>query len=99
MMKWISGAALVAATFASPVSAQEARTVRVSHADLRLEREADAARLDRRIAHAARAACGRASDWDLSGGNASRRCRAEKRATAAAQRDRLVTEARRVAAR
>jgi UrcA family protein len=62
--------------------------------DLRLERQADVRKLDRRIVHAVRAACGTAPDYDLLGRNRVTRCRRETRASVAAHRDRLVALSR-----
>lgn len=95
----VAAAMTVAAGKPAPAVAQEARTARAAYADLRLEREGDVRRLDRRIGRAAEAACGWVSDWNLRGRNEARRCRAETRASVAAERERVIERARRMAAR
>lgn len=94
MLKMLLGAALAAAALGVPAFAQDDRTRRVSHADLRLDRERDVKTLDRRLGRAVRDACGEAADYDIRGKNAARRCRAETWATVMAERDRLVAAAR-----
>lgn len=93
MSKTMLAAALVAAASGTPVSAEDGRTRRVPHADLRLDREADVRMLDRRIGRAVRDACGEPPDYDIRGKNEARRCRAETRAAVAVARDRLVAAA------
>ena len=93
----IAAALAVAGVVPAPAAAQV--TVRVAHADLRLDSGRDVARLDRRIGRAAETACGSTSDLDLHGRNEVARCRLDARAAVAQQRDRLVERARRTAAR
>lgn len=88
MMKFLIGAALAASTIA-PAWAQEPPVV-VPHADLTLTRAADVARLDRRIARAARAACGTPSDADLRARNQAARCLRETVASVAPARARAI---------
>lgn len=94
MMKPIFFAALAAACLATPVFAQEGATRVVSSADLRLDRERDVRKLDRRISLAVREACGEASSFDVRGKNQVSRCRKRTTASVAAQRDQLVAAAR-----
>lgn len=86
-----------AAIGASPAFAQEAtvggtNTRLVQTADLDLASESGRRTLDRRLALAARDVCGTASDADVEGKNAVRRCRGETLATAKARRDSIVAQ-------
>jgi UrcA family protein len=91
MMKFLLGAALAASANA-PAWAQD-RPVAVSHADLTLSRAADVARLDHRIARAARAVCGSPSDADTRARNQAARCRRDTVASVAAARERAIVDA------
>lgn len=75
-------AATVAGSLAMPCSAQSAdvhvtsgATARISYADLNLANEAGRARLERRIADAARTLCGSHAPMDLSRAGLTRACR------------------------
>ena len=68
--------------------------MRVTQADLQLATDAGAARLDRRIATAARTVCGDAASFDRSARRAIKACRSDSRAAVAPQRDRLIAAAR-----
>lgn len=94
MLKPILFAALAAASLATPVFAQKSATRVVTSADLRLDRERDVRKLDRRIGLAVREACGEAADYDVRGKNEVSRCRKKAAASVAAERDRLVAIAR-----
>ena len=89
-----SALATAATITAFPVLAQEAQPPKnvslVRTADLDLASGRDQARLDRRLAHAAREVCGTASDADVAGGNDVRRCIGETLAAAKARRDQLL---------
>lgn len=80
--------AAAATTVSTPVSAAdilvvpETATVRVSYADLDLASEAGRARLDRRIANAARGICGNYQPNDLRIFSLVRDCRADAIASA-----------------
>ena len=63
--------------------------------DLDLASAAGQRQLDRRLVHAVIDVCGAASDVDLAGSNAVRRCRDDTRARIAAERERIVELARR----
>ena len=89
MITTLLAVALAAAQSAAPSPA----TRTVSHADLQLDRNADVRRLDRRIARAAEAVCGTASDADLAGRNAVIRCRDATIASAKARRDVMIARA------
>ena len=77
MKSLLSVAALGAALCAGPIFAQASsdRSQIVNYADLDLRTEAGRAALDRRISSAVRETCGTASDANLRGQNAVRRCR------------------------
>ncbi len=88
--------ALLAASFALPSHAQGPTVERsriVSYADLDLSREADVRKLDRRIDRAVKQVCGTASDVDLEGRNAGRRCRVLPGARFSAERGRAIASA------
>ena len=89
----ITAAAIKAApALAEPV--QPATNVsRVQTADLDLSSRSGQRALDARLAHAAREVCGTASDADLAGKNADRKCRADVLAKANDQRDHLLAVA------
>jgi UrcA family protein len=86
---------------AAPAFAQEATSqVNVSlvrTADLDLGSAAGQRKLDQRLAKAARDVCGAASDLDLEGQNAVRKCRAETFARAKSQRDAVLAAVQREA--
>ena len=91
-------AALLAASFAAlPATAQvSARApIVINHADLDLSTAEGRARLDLRILHASRTACGTPSPADLRGPARVEACVAEVRAAAAMQRDAAVALAMR----
>lgn len=79
---------------AAPAPAQppggEANISLVRTADLDLGSEAGRKALDRRLAQAAREVCGTASDADVEGKNAVRKCRDETLANAKSQLDTIV---------
>lgn len=89
-----SGLATTAALTAFPALAQEAQPATnvslVRTADLDLASGRDRAKLDLRLARAAREVCGEASHADVAGGNDVRRCVDETLASAKAQRDQLL---------
>lgn len=95
----ISAALTALLITASPAPAQsvasEARTYVsfVPTGDLDLGTETGQRQLRQRLANAARAVCGVASDADLKGKNEVRKCREEAIARASAQRDVLAAEA------
>lgn len=68
--------------------------VTVSHTDLDLTNSRDIARLDLRIAHAAKKACGSPSSIDLEGINELPRCWHKAVAEAGSQRDQLLGQAK-----
>ena len=74
---------------AEPAPAQA--TVVVGTADLDLTTAAGKGILERRLVAAAREACGKAADVDLSGSNAVRQCRAELLAQARARSEQLAS--------
>ena len=92
-----SGLATAAALTAFPALAQEAQPetniVLVRTADLDLASARHRAKLDHRLTQAARQVCGDASDSDLPGSNAMRRCIDETLANARGQRDRVLAAA------
>lgn len=93
-------AALAAGFLAAPAAyAQTAQSLTVHHTDLRLDTGRGVAVLDRRIARAAREACGTVAAYDRSGREAIAACRAETVAQVTPQRDALVARATRMAAR
>lgn len=92
MITTLLAVALAAAGPALPPEGARA-TVTVAHADLRLDRAADVRRLDRRIARAAEAVCGTASDADLAGRNAVIRCRTATIASVQSQRNVMLARA------
>ena len=65
----------------------------VRTADLDLRSDAGQRKLDQRLAIAAREVCGTASDVDIEGKNAVRKCRDETLAQARSQRDAVLAEA------
>lgn len=90
-------AALAAGFLVTPATAQalpEPAPVSVHHADLRLDTARGVARLDRRIATAAKVACGTTADYDRAGRKAIDRCRSDVRDQAAAQRAYLIAAAK-----
>ena len=97
MKKILTLAALSATLFVAPAFAQPTQPAAISHAvgyaDLDLDDAEDVAKLDRRIAIAARAACGTPSATDLEGKNKLRHCRAMARESASLQRSRLIASA------
>ena len=94
----ITAAAIKAApAFAEPV-APDTNVSFVHTADLDLSSPRGQRALDARLAHAASAVCGTASDADLVGKNDDRKCRADVLATAKSQRDQLLAAADRGAA-
>lgn len=99
MTRFLRSSLLLTALIAAPALAQStaAATSRVivRIADLDLTSPSGQRQLDRRLAHAVVEACGAASDADLVGSNAVRRCRVETLARIAADRDRLVQLANR----
>ena len=97
MHRYLIVAAVAAAAFATPVSAQtppETQRIVVDHADLDLTSRAGIARLDRRILTAIQAACGPTSDADPAGQNRARSCRKTAAAQVKAQRDLALAAAR-----
>ena len=89
---------LAALAFASPVSAQPASTrAAVSTAGLDLTTPDGVRALDLRILHAASALCGTPSPADPRGHAGYDQCRADVRASAAAERAHAVELARRAA--
>ena len=92
------GLAMIAsAATLTPVLAAEASQVTsiVRTADLDLSSDEGRKLLDRRIAQAAREVCGAASDVNLEGKNAARKCRDETIAAVDAQREQLFAAAAR----
>lgn len=82
--------ALVATpALADPPSPGHNRSI-VRTADLDLGSADGQRRLDRRLVEAVNQACGMASDADLAGSNAVRRCRETAHAAIAGERNRLV---------
>ena len=91
-----SGLATAAALAAFPALAQQPTNVSlVRTADLDLASARDRAKLELRLARAAREVCGTASDADVAGGNDVRRCIDETLTQAKVQRDQLVAAANR----
>ena len=99
MNKFLRSSLLLAAFVATPALAERPAPSRVvvSTADLDLTSADGQRRLDRRLAGAVVEACGTASDVDLAGSNAVRRCRVETSARIGTDRDRLVQLASRSA--
>ncbi|WP_432767959.1 MAG: UrcA family protein [Sphingopyxis sp.] len=98
MQKLLILAALAAASFGQPASAQTAPTnpsVTVAHKDLDLATAAGAKALDRRIWRAVVDVCGTAPDYDIEGKNEVRKCRRDTRRVASAQADVVVADAAR----
>jgi len=92
----LTAAALKAApALAQPVAAETLVSV-VSTDDLDLSSRQGQRQLNLRLVHAAAELCGGASDADLQGKLASRRCRADALANASAQGQRIVLASRRV---
>jgi len=92
MTKFFRFGLLVSALVATPLLAElpgQNRSI-VRTADLDLASADGQRRLDRRLVQAVNQACGTASDADLAGSNAVRRCRATAHAGVAGERDRLV---------
>lgn len=86
---------LAALAFASPLSAQPVNArAAVSTAGLDLGTPDGVRALDLRILHAASALCGTPSSADIRGRAAYDQCRDDARATAAAERSRIVELAR-----
>ena len=77
--------------FSAPVPAQNVSIVHTT--DLDLSTDAGRAVLDHRLVIAARDVCGIAADFDLSGKNKIRTCRAETLAKARAESAQLVSRA------
>ena len=100
-MKTLLSLAVLAAAFtAQPAFAQQPAAapvgaVVVRTADLDLASSSGVSALDRRIRVAVRQACGTASDTDLQGRNADRKCRADTRASVAPLRESAIANARR----
>jgi UrcA family protein len=91
-------AALLAASFAAlPATAQiSARApIVINHADLDLSTAEGRGRLDLRILHASRTACGTPSPADPRGAAKADQCVTETRAAAAVQRDAAIALAMR----
>ena len=89
-------AAIIAstATFA-PAAAEPVAVSTVVHiADLDLASQIGQAKLDQRLAQAAREVCGTASPADLEGDKNVRHCRQQTVAAAVAQREQLLAAAR-----
>lgn len=84
-----------AAGWAGPV---EQVTRHIGYADLDLTTDSGRVQLDRRLGATIAEACGSASDLDLVGQNAVRRCRIAARQGVAAQRDLVLAAARDAAA-
>jgi UrcA family protein len=82
---------------AAPALAQDVNVSVVRTADLNLASAKDRQTLDRRLSAAAREVCGTASDADLDGKNAVRRCRDDVLARAHVQRDSVLASANRQA--
>ena len=93
-MKTIFVAAFVAASLAAAPASAEPRPISVGHADLDLATAEGRAKLDLRLLHAARDACGIPSPADLRGRSKQKACVAETLAAAAAQRDFALASAR-----
>ena len=97
-----AAAAVASALCLSPTAGRadpvEQVTRHIGYTDLDLATDAGRARLDRRLGAAIAEACGTASDLDLVGQNAVRRCRVAARQAAAAQRDLALAAARDAAA-
>ena len=91
-------AAIASATTITPTVAQAAEPAAVTSivhtADLDLSSNAGQRALDRRIFRAASDVCGTASEADLAGKNAVRRCRVDTVAQAKAQREQLLAAAK-----
>lgn len=93
-MKIMLLAAIAATTPLAPATAETVRTSRtVAVHDLTLSLPGHRARLDRRLALAARAVCGEASTLDVTGQRQVRHCRKSVLRQAAPARDRLVAQA------
>lgn len=88
-MAALSCAAATAQGADQPVNRPVNREV-ITVADLDLHSPADIRTLDRRILTAVRAACGEASDADVAGSNAMRRCQRQLLTELAVQRARLI---------
>jgi UrcA family protein len=90
----IIAATLLAAPIATEASAEPVERTRiVSYADLDLTQASHIRRLDGRIGRAIAEVCGTASDTDLAGRNAVRRCRALVRESLAAERGQALAAA------
>ncbi|MGI8610707.1 MAG: UrcA family protein [Sphingomicrobium sp.] len=74
-----------APAIAQEPAAAETNISRVRTADLDLSSDAGRRKLERRLVNAAREVCGTASDADVEGKNAVRKCRGETLAKARAQ--------------
>ncbi|HUE79079.1 MAG TPA: UrcA family protein [Sphingomicrobium sp.] len=85
-----TGAIKAAPALAQEPAAAEINVSLVRTADLDLGTAAGQRKLERRLASAAREVCGTASDVDIEGKNAVRKCRVETLASGRAQRDSLV---------
>lgn len=96
MKTLLSFAALVAASIATPALAQDASgqsSFSVRYADLNLASEAGIRTLDRRIHNAVSTACGTPSSADPKGRQKVEDCREQAKASAAAQRNRVIAAA------
>ncbi|HEU5286710.1 MAG TPA: UrcA family protein [Sphingomicrobium sp.] len=94
----ITTAAIKAAPALAQAPGGETSISLVRTADLDLGSEAGRRQLDQRLAHAAREVCGTASDFDVEGKNAVRKCRGETLAKARARLESVVAERRAVIA-
>jgi len=89
----VTTAAIKAAPALAQVQAPvETNVSQVRTADLDLSSEAGRRTLDRRLSRAAREVCGTASDADVEGKNAVRKCRDETLTKAKAQLDRRLAD-------
>lgn len=97
-----AAAAVASALCLSPTAGRagpvEQVTLRIGYGDLDLATDSGRSRLDRRLGAAVAEACGSASDLDLAGQNAVRRCRVAARQAATVQRDLALAAARNAAA-
>lgn len=93
MTKLLRHGLLLAALTSTPLPAEPVQTAHhsiVRTSDLDLATPSGQQLLDRRLAAAVAEACGSASDADLAGRNAVRRCRVETRARLSTNRQRLI---------
>ena len=86
---FIATAAVIKAVPALSEPVRPQTSIVVQTADLDLSTEAGREQLDHRLVNAARDACGGASDVDLAGKNAERKCRKDVLAQARARGDSL----------